>query len=239
MRLLRAAFGCLLMVAAGAQAAPAMARAHIAAHQETVALLASHGVRSGPSTAAAVVARVSAQRPMTGARTVLPLLGQSIDATGGSWLHVRLPGRTLKGKQPPGSGWISAANTRTSATDWHIVVDRGARSVIVYHNGQRLRSYKAIIGKRSTPTPTGEFFVEENVRLPKTRPGAPFALATSARSSVFQEFEGGPGQIALHGLVNVGGSLGTAVSHGCVRVANRSITWLAQRINPGDPVTIV
>jgi hypothetical protein len=84
MRLLRAAFGCLLMVAAGAQAAPAMARAHIAAHQETVALLASHGVRSGPSTAAGVVARVSAQRPMTGARTVLPLLGQSIDATGGS-----------------------------------------------------------------------------------------------------------------------------------------------------------
>jgi lipoprotein-anchoring transpeptidase ErfK/SrfK len=234
MRLATAALACLLALPAGAQAAP-----HIAPHQETVALLASHGVRSGPSTAAGVVAQLSAKRPMTGARTVLPLLGQSIDSTGGSWLQVRLPGRTLKGRQPPESGWISAANTRTSATDWHLVVNRGSRSVTAYHNGQRLRTYRAIVGKRSTPTPTGEFFVEENVRLPAGRPGAPFALATSARSHVFQEFEGGPGQIALHGLTNVGGLLGTAVSHGCVRLANRSITWLAQRIKPGDPVTIV
>ena len=112
-----------------------------------------------------------------------------------------------------------------------------ARSTV--GRGQKLRTYRAIVGKRSTPTPTGEFFVEENVRLPGGRPGAPFALATSARSKVFQEFEGGPGQIALHGLTNVGGALGTAVSHGCVRLANRSITWLAKRIRPGDPVTIV
>ena len=234
MRLATAAVACLLILPAGAQAAP-----QIAAHQETVALLASHGVRSGPSPIAGVVAHVNAERPMTGARTVLPLLGQSIDSTGGSWLQVRLPGHTLKGGQPPESGWISAANTRTSATDWHLVVDRGARSVTVYHDGQRLRTYRAIVGRRSTPTPTGEFFVEENVRLPGNRPGAPFALATSARSHVFQEFEGGPGQIALHGLTNVGGSLGTAASHGCVRLANRSITWLARRIRPGDPVTIV
>jgi lipoprotein-anchoring transpeptidase ErfK/SrfK len=238
MRLACAVVGCLLVVPAGAQAAPT-ARPQIAAHQETVALLKSQGVRSGPTTGDKVVAQVAAKRPMTGARTVLPLLGTSIDTTGGSWLHVRLPGRALKGKTPPESGWISAANTQSSATDWHLVVNRGARSVSVYHNGQKLRSYKAIVGKRSTPTPTGEFFVEENVRIPSGRSGAPFALATSARSKVFQEFEGGPGQIALHGLVHVGGSLGTAVSHGCVRLANRSITWLAERIKPGDPVTII
>ena len=237
MRLAAAAFACLMLVPACAQAAAATVP--IAPHQETVALLASHGVRSGPTTGDTVMAQVSAERPMTGARTVLPLLGQSIDATGGSWLQVRLPGRTLKGRTPPASGWISAANTSMSATDWHLVVNRRARSVAVYHNGQKLRTYKAIVGKGSTPTPTGEFFVEENVRLPANRPGAPFALATSARSKVFQEFEGGPGQIALHGLSSVGGSLGTAVSHGCVRLANRSITWLAKRIKPGDPVTIV
>jgi lipoprotein-anchoring transpeptidase ErfK/SrfK len=239
MRAACAVVGCLLAVPAGAQAAPASARPHIAAHQDTVALLAAQSVRSGPTTGDAVVAQVNAHGVMTGARTVLPVLGQSIDATGGTWLQVRLPGRTLKGKQPPQSGWISAANTRASATEWHLVVNRRARSVTVYHNGSKLRSYKAIVGKRSTPTPTGEFFVEENVRLPGGRPGAPFALATSARSKVFQEFEGGPGQIALHGLTNVGGSLGTAVSHGCVRLANRSIAWLAKRIKPGDPVTIV
>ena len=237
MRHSRAALvGCLLVVPACVQVAPAGAA--VAAHQETVALLASATVRDGPAPDAKVVAQVPAKRP-TGARTVMPLLGQSIDSTGGSWLNVRLPGRALKGPTPPASGWISAASTRTSATDWHIVVNRGARSVTVYRNGHKMRRYKAIVGKSSTPTPTGEFFVEENVRLPGGRPGAPFALATSARSKVFQEFEGGPGQIALHGLTNVGGTLGTAVSHGCVRLANSSISWLAARIKPGDPVTIV
>jgi lipoprotein-anchoring transpeptidase ErfK/SrfK len=239
MRLASALFVGLLAAPACAQAAPAAARPHIAAHQDTVALLAAQSVRSGPTTGDAVVAHVKAHGTMTRARTVLPVLGQSIDSTGGSWLQVRLPGRTLKGTQPPATGWISAANTRASATDWHLVVNRRARSVTVYNNGRRVRSYKAIVGKRSTPTPSGEFFVEENVRLPGGRSGAPFALATSARSKVFQEFEGGPGQIALHGLTHVGGTLGTAVSHGCVRLANRSISWLAARIKPGDPVTIV
>jgi hypothetical protein len=52
------------------------------------------------------------------------------------------------------------------------------------------------------------------------------------------EFAGCPGQIALHGLSNVGGVLGTAVSHGCVRLADTAIRWLAARIGPGVPVTI-
>ena len=69
-------------------------------------------------------------------------------------------------------------------------------------------------------------------------PGGPFALATSARSNVLQEFEGGPGQIALHGLNNVGGTLGTAVSHGCVRLDTGAMRWLVARIGPGVPVTI-
>jgi len=68
--------------------------------------------------------------------------------------------------------------------------------------------------------------------------GAPYALALSARSNVLQEFEGGPGQIALHGVANLGGTPGTAISHGCVRLANRQIAWLAARIAPGVPVTI-
>ena len=68
--------------------------------------------------------------------------------------------------------------------------------------------------------------------------GAPFALALSARSNVLQEFEGGPGQIAIHGVANLGGTPGTAVSHGCVRLANPGIRWLAARIEPGVPVAI-
>ena len=68
--------------------------------------------------------------------------------------------------------------------------------------------------------------------------GGPFALALSARSNVLQEFMGGPGQIAMHGVANLGGTPGTAVSHGCVRLANRNISWLVARMGPGAPVTI-
>ena len=55
---------------------------------------------------------------------------------------------------------------------------------------------------------------------------------------MLQEFEGGPGQIALHGIDGLRGELGTAVSHGCIRLARTAITWLAHRIGAGVPVTV-
>jgi lipoprotein-anchoring transpeptidase ErfK/SrfK len=110
--------------------------------------------------------------------------------------------------------------------------------VSVYRAGRLVRRVPAIVGRAATPTPRGEFFVEENVRLRAGRPGAPFALAASARSNVLQEFDGGPGQIALHGRGNLRGALGTAASHGCVRLADPDIGWIAARIRAGVPVTI-
>jgi lipoprotein-anchoring transpeptidase ErfK/SrfK len=101
-----------------------------------------------------------------------------------------------------------------------------------------VRRLRAVVGSASTPTPLGHFYVEENVRLGMGAVGGPYALALSARSEVLQEFDGGPGQIALHGRANLGGTPGTAVSHGCVRLDDRAITWLARRIPPGVPVTI-
>ena len=55
---------------------------------------------------------------------------------------------------------------------------------------------------------------------------------------MLQEFAGGPGQIAIHGVQNLSGALGTAVSHGCVRLSNRAITWLAGRIGRGVSLTV-
>jgi lipoprotein-anchoring transpeptidase ErfK/SrfK len=123
-------------------------------------------------------------------------------------------------------------------TGWHIVVDTSDRRVTVYDRGHAVRAFEAVIGKPGTPTPLGSFFVEESVRLPAGDVGAPFALALSSRSDVLQQFAGGPGQIALHGLANVGGVLGTAVSHGCVRLDAAAMAWLITRVGPGAPVTI-
>jgi lipoprotein-anchoring transpeptidase ErfK/SrfK len=123
-------------------------------------------------------------------------------------------------------------------TGWRIMVDLAARRLRVYHDGRTVRTFQAVIGKPSTPTPTGQFFVEETVQMPVGHPGGPYALALSARSNALQEFEGGPGQIAIHGRDDLGGTLGAAESHGCVRLATASIDWLATRIDPGTPVKI-
>jgi lipoprotein-anchoring transpeptidase ErfK/SrfK len=176
---------------------------------------------------------VSATRPITGEQTVLPAIARATDAHGAAWLSVLLPGR-------PNShtGWISARSTTPALTKWRINIRISARTVTVYWNGRATRTFKAVVGKPSTPTPLGRFFVEETVSLGPQDVGAPYALALSARSNVLHEFDGGPGQIALHGTNNIGGVLGTAASHGCIRLDTQAITWLATRIGPGIPVTI-
>lgn len=215
-------------VAAGLAAAPA--RSHDAAlrTQALVVLLHAHGAYVRPARSSRRLGIVSATRPLTGERTVLPVLGRQ-----GPWLRVLLPGR------PNGhTGWIDRARTRAATTAWHLVVRLSQRRVVVFRGGRAVRSFVAIVGKPSTPTPEGAFFVEEDVALRAGDVGGPFALALSARSEVLQEFDGGPGQIAIHGLRNVGGVLGTAVSHGCVRLADDAMHWLVLRIGPGVRVTI-
>lgn len=213
--------GSVLAGAAGA--APTVGRAQV-----LVTLLASHEVHKWPSGKAASLPLVSATRPLTGASTVLPVIGHTRN-----WLHVELPGR------PNGlTGWIRKESTVSSYTLWHLVVEIGRRRVLAFRQGRVVKSFSAVVGKPSTPTPTGTFFVEESLRLRPGGMGAPFALALSARSTVYQEFEGGPGQIALHGLTGIGGVPGTAVSHGCIRLDSAAMTWLALRIPAGAPVTI-
>lgn len=204
----------------------------------TAGLLSPHGVRSRPNAASKVISRVSSSRPITGQRTRLPVLARRTDSRNRRWLKVRLPGRVLGQKTPPRTGWIAASGTMSSATGWRIQVDISSRELTVFRDGDIARKSKVIVGAPDTPTPRGVFFVEENIRLPSSASGAPFALALSARSPVFQEFEGGPGQIAIHGVENVGGEMGTAVSHGCIRMTSVDISWLARRIGQGVPVTI-
>jgi lipoprotein-anchoring transpeptidase ErfK/SrfK len=218
---------------AGAVSARLVKSVAVKPTQTLADLLRAHEAFSKPNRHSAPVGIVRGRRPITGERTVLPVIGKPVRHSGLSWLHVRLPGR------PNGrTGWIIKRATLHAVTSWHIVVRTSSRRILVYRRSRRVRVFKAIVGKPSTPTPRGQFFVEESVRLSRHSVGAPFALALSARSNVLQEFAGGPGQIALHGRENIGGVLGTAVSHGCVRLADRAIRWLSRRIGPGVPVTI-
>jgi hypothetical protein len=229
---------CVLVAPSAGLAAQAHAAARHAARQAEVRLLRTHDVRDRSRGGGRIVGWVGSYRPITAERTVLPVLAHVRDSRGRVWLRVRLPGRALGARPLPRTGWISDRSTEQWTTGWHIYVDLGGRRVSGYYDGRLSKTFLAIVGKPSTPTPTGNYFVEETVQLWWGQPGGPFALATSDRSNVLQEFDGGPGQIALHGLDNVGGQLGTAESHGCVRLADSSVSWLAARIGPGVPVTL-
>jgi lipoprotein-anchoring transpeptidase ErfK/SrfK len=220
-----AAFACAFVAPAAAAPPPPS--------QPLVVLLHDHVARTGPTAHAGRIESVASRRPLTRARTVLPILGLASSRKRGSWLHVRLPGRPNSHK-----GWISTNRTKLTSTSWRILVKLSTRRVTVYHDGRARRHFRAVVGKPSTPTPRGSFFIEEALALSSYDTGGPFALATSARSNVFQEFEGGPGQIGIHGTNNLTGALGTAASHGCIRLGTRAITWLARRIGAGVPLTI-
>jgi hypothetical protein len=223
----------VLLVAPVSANAGAERGAAVKPTQELVTLLRSHEALLKPFAGSASLGRVQDRRPITEGRTMLPVLGHKRSSDGRRWLHVGIPGR------PNGrTGWISQSSTVLTITYWHVVVSTSSRRVTVYRQGKRVRVFSAVVGKPSTPTPLGNFFVEESIKLPPGGIGGPYALALSARSTVLQEFDGGPGQIALHGLMNVGGTLGTAASHGCVRLDNGAMSWLVRRVGPGAPVTI-
>jgi len=66
-------------------------------------------------------------------------------------------------------------------------------------------------------------------------------MPLTAHSDVLQRFAGGDGQIALHGR---GGAslldpLGTARSHGCIRLADSAIGWIATHVPVGTAVLVV
>ncbi|HEY2715818.1 MAG TPA: L,D-transpeptidase [Solirubrobacterales bacterium] len=181
------------------------------------------------------IARVTTTASWDGGPVGLLVLGARRDSGGRLWLRVQLPER------PNGrSGWIDADYARLSPTPWRIVIDRGRRRATVLRAGRRVRSWRVVVGKPSTPTPRGLFAVYERVRQPAGSELGPWALQLTAHSNTLMNFGGGPGRVALHGRSGalLGDPLGSARSHGCVRMQNRIVAWLAAHARPGTPVEI-
>jgi lipoprotein-anchoring transpeptidase ErfK/SrfK len=168
--------------------------------------------------------------------TELLVLGARLDSQGAPWVRVRLDYR------PNGfAAWIDAQDTVLHQDPWRISVSRRRRTVRVYRAARLVRRFAAVVGKPSTPTPAGLFAIA--AELPQPDPGefeGSWVLPLTAHSNVLAHFDGGDGQVALHGR---GGAslldpLGTARSHGCVRVANVAIAWIATHVPVGTPVRI-
>jgi hypothetical protein len=201
----------------------------------------------------AKIVAVTAVRPRPGAGRIVRLLATrtswsgdpqqllvlkvSTGADGHEWLQVRLPGR------PNGSvGWISRNAVLVRHVHWWIDVSLSQRLVRVFRDGMLVRRMHAVVGAPRTPTPTGLFAVYEPVEQPGggTRFVGSWVLHLTAFSNVLENYGGGPGRVAIHGRggASLADPLGTARSHGCVRLANTDVDWLARTVVPGTPVRI-
>lgn len=181
-----------------------------------------------------IVSRVSASTDWSHQSTVLVVLA-SARVDGAQWLQVRLPGRPNRS-----AGWIAADRVQLTSTRYWISVSTRKRLVRVYHSGKLLRRIRAVVGRSSTPTPHGLFSVYERSPLSGNGFLGSMALTLTAFSPTLQRFGGGPGRVAIHGRggASLRDKLGTARSHGCVRINNRPVNWIASHVPRGTPVEI-
>lgn len=151
----------------------------------------------------------------------------------GGWVQTYLPVR------PNGLlGWVRRQEIRLVADRWALTVELGSHRLVVSQADRVIRVLPVAVGKPSTPTPTGSYFISELLKQPDpTGAYGPYAFGTSAYSDVLLHFNGGNGQIGIHGT-DQPWVIGTSATHGCVRLYNRDIVWLSQRVPLGTPVQI-
>ncbi|MFE3460039.1 L,D-transpeptidase [Nocardiopsis aegyptia] len=156
-----------------------------------------------------------------------------VESNEGEWLEVLLPIR------PNGTtGWVRSEEVTLSGTDYRVEIDMAGFEFTVLEGEEEVRTGVIGTGENETPTPPGRYYFTELLQPPDPEgPYGAYAFGLSGFSESLETFAGGPGQLAVHGT-NDESALGRQVSHGCVRVSNEDITWMAENLPIGTPVEI-
>jgi hypothetical protein len=152
----------------------------------------------------------------------------------GEWLKVMVPAR------PNGlEGWIKAADVELSTHTYRMELNLTEYHLTVYEGDTVVEQTDVVIGKDSTYTPVGRFYINEKIE--QSNPGGvygPWVLSTNGYSESLETFDGGLPVIAFHGT-NQPDLIGTKASNGCIRMPNDVITRLAEMLPAGTPVDII
>ncbi len=129
---------------------------------------------------------------------------------------------------------ISALEAR-AADGRRIVVSLSEHKLTLYDGARVLKTYDAAVGKPSSPSPEGEYQVVNRIPNPTwytrgrvVRPGKRNPLGTRWIGLSIKGY-------GIHGT-NAPGSIGKAVSHGCIRMRNQDVEELFDLIAVGVPV---
>jgi lipoprotein-anchoring transpeptidase ErfK/SrfK len=171
--------------------------------------------------------------PIGGGRTAL-LVTRSVVTEGRRWVEVLLPIR------PNGTrGWVPAGALRLRTTPFRIVIDVGDRRLTIFRSNRPILRAPIAVGKPGNETPRNDdFAIAEMIRT--RTPGAflgPVVFPITGYSEKLNEFLGGDGRVAIHGT-SLPELIGTAASHGCIRMYNRDNVRMSRLVRPGTPVKI-
>ncbi len=166
--------------------------------------------------------------------TAVPQVFLAKETRPDGWVRVLLPLR------PNGSsGWVRSTEVSLAPNPYSIRVERGAHQITVTNADAVVYQGAVAVGLPETPTPLGEYYLRVLIQAPDpNQVYGPFAYGLSSHSDVLETFNGGDGEIGIHGN-NDASVLGHDASHGCIRMDNAAIAMLSALLPLGTPVEIV
>jgi hypothetical protein len=191
-------------------------------------------IRSAPSQSARTLTHLRLQTEDGLPDLYLLLERQQQRHSGQDWVRVRIPGR------PNGrTGWVprDALGDFTVVTT-SLLVERARHRVTVRRAGRVVGTFPIGVGKASTPTPAGRFWIREKFVVANAG-GAygPRAIGTSAYAPHLTDWPNG-GVVGFQGT-NEPGLVPGNPSHGCIRLYNRDILRMYHLVPLGTPLRIV
>jgi L,D-transpeptidase catalytic domain len=183
-----------------------------------------------PTDDSPVVVAVSTTTPEHTSNLVV--IDREITNADGTWVRANLA--TL----PDGrSGWLSRSDLGGwNFVDTRVVVSTQRLTLTLYKGAKAIFRAPVGVGKPSTPTPAGHFYVRDKLTSYASPEYGPLAFGTSARSQFETDWPAG-GFIGIHGT-DEPDLIPGRISHGCIRLRNAAIRKLGRLMPVGTPVTI-
>lgn len=151
----------------------------------------------------------------------------------GEWLEVMVP--TRPNQQV---GWIQAEDVELSTIRWHAQINVTNNNLKVWNGDELVVDTGIVDGRETTPTPIGRFYFTEKIEKWPSSDYGSWVLSTNGYSNALETFNDGLPVFAVHGTP-YDDQIGSDISNGCVRIPNRAIELMAERVPMGTPVEVV